>query len=111
MLLTASIKFEFYLLLQFRGLHEQISIEVKSSEVEYISPLLEPDSKDIGKQIKMTESFLEKFGPDIHQWLMNNQRPNYAASAATQRSSAPNQFGSMLRLAGNLYRKLFSNKK
>ncbi|XP_061386744.1 aminopeptidase N [Musca vetustissima] len=97
---------------QFRSFHELISRELKlfSQTVEYNAPLIEPNSKDVGKQIKMTETFLDKFEPDIYNWLSKNQRPIYAASVAPNRNSAaPNRFGPALRLAGNLYRKLFKN--
>ncbi|XP_073820885.1 aminopeptidase N [Musca autumnalis] len=97
---------------QFRSFHELISKELKllSNKVEYNAPLIESNSQDIGKQIKMTESFLDKFEADIYEWLTRHQRPMYAASLAPNRNSAQNRFGPVLRLAGNLYRKLFKNK-
>lgn len=101
--------FETFFCFQFRTFHELISREMKllATKVEYNSPLIEPNSQDVGKQIKMTETFLDKFEPDIYDWLTKHQRPVYAASLAPQRNSSPNRFGPILRLAGNLYRKLF----
>uniref|UniRef100_A0A1I8PN20 Aminopeptidase n=2 Tax=Stomoxys calcitrans TaxID=35570 RepID=A0A1I8PN20_STOCA len=105
-------------LAQFRDFHKKVAEELKSSPTDYGFELLDVDSREIGKQIKMTESFLEKFGPDIHKWLLNNQSPvctppaalTSSAAAHKAKSSAANRFGSMLHLAGNLYRKFFSHK-
>lgn len=62
----------------------------------------------------MSETFLEKYGNDIHQWLAENQFPptTYAAASIVdtlQRNGGVQRYGNFLRLAGNLYRQLFSN--
>ncbi|XP_075168368.1 aminopeptidase N [Haematobia irritans] len=96
---------------QFSIFHAKVAEDLKSSNVDYGSELIPVNSKEIGKQIIMTETFLKKFGPDIHRWLVNNQQPLYAASTAPNaRNTASHRFGSMLRLAGNLYRKFFRHK-
>lgn len=86
--------------------------ELKSIGDEYTINLIKIDSPKIGKKVKMSESFLEKFGNDIHNWLLENQMPptTYAASMVDvqQRNGGAQRFGQIFRLAGNLYRQLYS---
>lgn len=83
---------------------------------EYGSGLIKIDSPKIGKKVKISESFLEKYGNDIHDWLLDNQMPStsYVASVMSvqqqqqQHNSGAQPYGNFLRLARNLYRKLYS---
>ncbi|XP_037811881.1 uncharacterized protein LOC119603780 [Lucilia sericata] len=98
---------------QFYDLHHKIMRELKSMGEEYSSNLIKIDSPKIGKKVKMSESFLEKFGNDIHNWLLENQMPppTYAASMmdVQTHNGGAQRFGNIFRLAGNLYRQLYSH--
>lgn len=91
---------------QYHDLHQQIAIALRDFDDMENKTLIAADSSRIGRKVKTTESFLQRFGTEIHEWLQHNQFPVFYASIA-EKNNACKQRPRILRLASNLFKTLF----
>ncbi|KAL9898322.1 uncharacterized protein ACN427_006527 [Glossina fuscipes fuscipes] len=91
---------------QYRDLHQQITIALRDFNDMENKTLIAADSSRIGRKVKTTESFLQRFGTEIHEWLQHNQFPVFYASIA-KKNKASKQHPRILWIASNLFKTLF----
>lgn len=92
--------------LQFLDLRNKIAAELEKVGRE--KTLIAPNSPRIGRKVKISETFLEKFNNQIYEWLRRHQQATYAAPLGA-RSSAT-QIGHLFRVAGKFLRKVLIKK-
>ncbi|XP_054725825.1 aminopeptidase N [Anastrepha obliqua] len=91
---------------QFLDLRNKIDIELQKVGRE--KSIIAADSIRIGKKVKISETFLEKFNNQIYEWLKRRQQSTYAASLGVRSSAA--QIGHMFRVAGKFLRNVLIKK-
>uniref|UniRef100_A0A0A1X672 Endoplasmic reticulum aminopeptidase 1 n=1 Tax=Zeugodacus cucurbitae TaxID=28588 RepID=A0A0A1X672_ZEUCU len=91
---------------EFHALRDKIAVEL--AKVGREKSLIAPNSPRIGRKVRISETFLEKFSTQIHDWLRRHQQATYAASLGA-RSSAT-QIGNLFRVAGKFLRKVLIKK-
>nr|XP_036212717.1 aminopeptidase N isoform X2 [Bactrocera oleae] len=91
---------------QFLDLRNKIAAELAKESRE--KTLIAANSPRIGRKVKISETFLEKFNNQIYEWLRRHQETTYAASLGA-RSSAT-QISHLFRVAGKFLRKVLIKK-
>ncbi|XP_017494891.1 PREDICTED: aminopeptidase N-like isoform X2 [Rhagoletis zephyria] len=91
---------------QFLDLRNKIVTELQKVGRE--KSVIAADSPRIGKKVKISEIFLEKFSNQTYEWFKRRQQSTHAASLGA-RSSAT-QIGHMFRAAGKFLRKVIMKK-
>uniref|UniRef100_A0A1A9W2N7 Aminopeptidase n=1 Tax=Glossina brevipalpis TaxID=37001 RepID=A0A1A9W2N7_9MUSC len=91
---------------QYRDLHQQISTALQNFDNIGNSTLISADSSRIGRKVRTTESFLQKFGTEIHEWLLHNQFPVFYASIA-RTNNASKHYPHIFSTVSNLFKKIF----
>ncbi|XP_067616533.1 aminopeptidase N isoform X3 [Eurosta solidaginis] len=90
----------------FLDLHSKIANELE--KVGRQSSLIANDSPHVGKKVKLSETFLEKFNDQIYEWLKRHHQSTFAASLGARSSAA--QIGRLFRVAGKFLRKMQERK-
>ncbi|KAH8358875.1 hypothetical protein KR093_002949, partial [Drosophila rubida] len=91
----------------FTMLHHKIEEYLQSEQISHKLPLIEKDSSRIGKKIRISEQFAERFEHQIHDWLLKelpqpDNREYYAASLSVENSS--DRPGGLIQTASKMLR-------
>ncbi|XP_037949814.1 aminopeptidase N-like isoform X1 [Teleopsis dalmanni] len=97
---------------QFMQLRQDIIDELQTNNIGETDTLINTDSNRIGKRVKLSEVFVEKFHRQIHDWLKREQNPSVYAAASISggsRNHAP-QLKFSLHMVTKIFKRILQLK-